>query len=85
MFPSFTTSISYKPLSIFNDLGTEKWSGRFCLQSDKLSYARVFVGYDNLDDATEYTIFIKYAVLEDNESNKEFLNKYESAKSKENE
>lgn len=82
---SDTINLGVKPLSIFNDLGKEMWSSRFCLKSDKLSYARVFVGYDNLDDATEYTIFIKYAVLEDTESNKEFLNKYESAKSKENE
>jgi hypothetical protein len=54
----------------------EKWSNRFQLKSDCLSYARVFVGYDNLEDPTEYTIFIKFVELVDTQSTREYLAKY---------
>lgn len=54
----------------------EKWTNRFQLQKDCLSYARVFVGYENLEDPTEYTVFVKYAILEDNSNTHEFLEKY---------
>jgi hypothetical protein len=54
----------------------ERWSNRFQLKSDCLSYARVFVGYDNLEDPTEYTIFIKFVELVDTPSTREYLAKY---------
>jgi hypothetical protein len=41
-----------------------------------LSYAHVFVGYENLEDPTEYTIFIKFAELVDTPATREFLAKY---------
>jgi len=31
-----------------------------------LIYARIFVGYDDIDDPSEYTIFIKHVILKDN-------------------
>jgi hypothetical protein len=34
------------------------------------------VGYDDLNDPTEYTIFVKCALLEDNKQNKSILDKY---------
>ena len=39
------------------------WSSLFQLVSGKFSYARLFVGYDDMNDASEYTIYIKYVVL----------------------
>jgi len=60
----------------------EKWSGRFQLKQDCLSYAHVFVGYDNLEDPTEYTIFIKFVELVDTPSTREYLAKYHPKKAK---
>jgi len=65
----------------FNNLEKEKWSNRFQLKKDCLSYAHVFVGYDNLEDPTEYTIFIKFAELVDTPATREFLAKYYGSKS----
>lgn len=44
------------------------------LSSKKLSYTRVFVGYDSLEDASEYTIYIKHVLLP--ESALDILEKY---------
>ncbi|MBJ7257857.1 MAG: hypothetical protein JHC69_13750, partial [Akkermansiaceae bacterium] len=63
-------------VTTFNALSNEKWSGRFQLKQDQLSYARVFVGYDNIEDPTEYTIFIKFVELVDTPSTREYLAKY---------
>ena len=63
-------------VTTFNSLSSEKWSSRFQLKQDCLSYARVFVGYDNIEDPTEYTIFIKFVELVDTPSTRAFLEKY---------
>ena len=63
-------------VTTFNALSNEKWSSRFQLKQDCLSYARVFVGYDNMEDPTEYTIFIKFVELVDTPSTRAFLQKY---------
>jgi len=60
----------------FNNLEKEKWSSRFQLKKDCLSYAHVFVGYDNLENPSEYTIYIKFAELVDTPITREFLSKY---------
>ena len=67
----------------FNNLEKEKWSNRFQLKKDYLCYAHVFVGYENLEDSTEYTIFIKFAELVDTGENREFLRKYLGEESEE--
>jgi hypothetical protein len=69
-------------VTTFNALSNEKWSGRFQLKQDCLSYARVFVGYDNIEDPTEYTIFIKFVELVDTPSTREYLAKYHPKKAK---
>jgi hypothetical protein len=51
------------------------------LKKDCLSYAHVFVGYENLEDPTEYTIFIKFAELIDTIDTRYFLEKYYGDKS----
>jgi len=68
--------LGVKTVSTFSSLEKEKWTNRFQLKKDCLSYARVFVGYDNLEHPNEYTIFIKFAQLEDTETTREFLSKY---------
>jgi hypothetical protein len=45
--------------------GNYQWSSLFQLYHGQLSYARVFVGYKNELDSSEYTIYIKYAQLRD--------------------
>ena len=73
---SDSTGLGIQTINTFNILENEKWSNRFQLKKDCLKYARVFVGYDNLEDPTEYTIFIKYVELVDKPSTREFLSKY---------
>jgi len=55
---------------------TQKWHSRFQLKNERLNYAHVFVGYERLDNPYEYTIFIKYAQLEDTPETREILSKY---------
>ena len=43
---------------------------------DKFTYARVFVGYENLTDPTEYYIYIKYASIIESEESREIIKKY---------
>jgi hypothetical protein len=73
---SDATSVGVKTISNILVLEKEKWSTRFQLKKDQLTYVRVFVGYDNVDDPSEYTIFVKYAEIENSPENIEVLRKY---------
>lgn len=73
---STTAKVAKQPISKINGLYKQSWWSTFQLKSESLSYARLFVGYDNLDDQSEYTIFVKYAQLEDSADNKKFLEIY---------
>ena len=73
---SDSTNVGVKTTANILILEKEKWSTRFQLKQDQLSYIRVFVGYDNIDDPTEYTIFVKYVELENSPENLEILRKY---------
>jgi hypothetical protein len=77
---SDSKGLGVKTATTFNNLEKEKWSNRFQLKKDCLSYAHVFVGYENLDDPSEYTIFIKFAQLVDTPSTREHLAKWYDAK-----
>jgi hypothetical protein len=58
-------------------LMTQSWHSTFSsLYPDRTEYARVFVGYDNLSDNTEYTIYIKAARLERTDHTLAVLAKY---------
>ena len=59
-------------------LEKHSWPSTFQLKKHQLTYARVFVGYERLDDPTEYTISIKYVQLEDSKLTHDFLIKYYS-------
>ena len=73
---STTAKVVKQPIGSINSLAKQSWWSTFQLTSESLSYARIFVGYDNLDDQSEYTVFVKYAQLEDSEDNKKILQKY---------
>lgn len=69
-------------VATFDSIENEKWTNRFALNKHKYSYVRAFVGYERLDDPSEYTIFIKYVRLSDTDHNKVFLNTYGIEKKK---
>jgi hypothetical protein len=73
---SDANGVGIKTIANILVLEKEKWSTRFQLKKEQLNYARVFVGYDNVDDPTEYTIFVKYVEIENSPENIEFLRKY---------
>lgn len=73
---SDSSGLGVKSSTTFNNLKDEKWSNRFQLKNGCLSYAHVFVGYENVDESSEYTIFIKFVELVDNETTREFLAKH---------
>lgn len=63
----------------------QSWYSTFQLKEDTLNYARVFVGYENPDDPTEYYIYIKYAIIKNNEHNTGIIKKYGKKKKVQNE
>ncbi len=63
-------------------LGQYSWSSLFQLYQGQLRYARVFVGYTNEDDPTEYTIYIKHAELRDDVQVRTILEKHYPKKKK---
>lgn len=73
---STTSGVAKQHINTINSLFNQSWWSTFQLTSESLSYSRIFVGYDNLDVPSEYTIFIKYAQLEDSEGNKNVLKKH---------
>lgn len=38
------------------------WDSNYCL-NNSTTYARIYVGYDNINNPTEYSIFVRYCVL----------------------
>ena len=73
---STTKNVIKHSITDINGMDKQSWWSTFQLTSDKLSYARIFVGYDNLDDPSEYTIYVKHVVLEDNAETRRILKKY---------
>jgi len=69
-------------VTTFENIENEKWTNRLALKEDQYSYVRAFVGYERLNDPSEYTIFIKYVHLSDTDHNKVFLKTYDSNKKK---
>jgi hypothetical protein len=54
----------------------QSWWSTFQLLPNRFTYARVFVGYDNLEDNSDYTIYVKYACLESSENALMVISKY---------
>lgn len=69
----------------FRNMASHSWWSTFQLLPNRTDYARVFVGYDNLEDPTEYTIYIKYAVLPSTPDTIRILNEYGKKNKKDDE
>lgn len=73
---STTEKVDKYSVATINKLEKQSWYSTFQLQSEKFNYARVFVGYDNLDDPSEYTIYVKHVQIEDTAETRTILKKY---------
>jgi hypothetical protein len=75
-FKSCTTT-NPKPYDLHNMkryLKKIKWNSNFMLVKNNYRYSRLYIGYDDLTDNTEYTIFVRIMELEKNEIVEEHLN-----------
>lgn len=61
---------------VIKNLATEGWWTYFQLLPNRTEYARVFVGYDNLAESSEYTIYIKTVQLEQSDHTRVIIAKY---------
>ena len=66
---STTKHVGIQTKTDIKRLEGQSWYSTFQLKEDTLNYARVFVGYDNPDDPTEYYIYIKYAKIKNDKHN----------------
>jgi hypothetical protein len=74
---STTKGVKKNLKSDIKKMESHSWHSTFSqLLPNKLNYARIFVGYENIDDNTEYYIYVKYALIEDTEHNRNILEKY---------
>ena len=77
---STTAHKEVQNISSVKRLEKQSWWSTFQLLPNVFNYARVFVGYDSLDSNEEYTIFIKWVKLENNENTVAALEKYGKTK-----
>ena len=61
---STTKEVNKQRNDAIKNMASQSWWSTFQLLPNRTEYARVFVGYDNLEDNTEYTIYIKNVRLE---------------------
>jgi hypothetical protein len=73
---STTGSVAIQMNNTIKRMATQSWWSTFQLLPDRLNYARIFVGYDSLEDPSEYTIYVKHAQLHDLDETREILSKY---------
>jgi hypothetical protein len=73
---SDANGVGVKTVGNISVLEKEKWTTRLQLKKGVLNYCRVFVGYDSVDDPSEYTIYVKYVEIENTPENVEILSKY---------
>lgn len=79
---STTKNVEKQTIAAISSLDKQSWWSTLCLSSKSLAYARIFVGYDNLDDPSEYTIYVKHVQLEDDAAGetRRILQKYRKTK-----
>jgi len=73
---STTKGVDRQRSDAIKNMVSQSWWSTFQLLPNKTEYARVFVGYDNLEDNTEYTIYIKVAQLKRSEHTLAILTKH---------
>jgi hypothetical protein len=73
---STTGSVGIQMNATIKRMATQSWWSTFQLLPDRFNYARIFVGYDSLEDSSEYTIYVKHAQLHDVDETREILGKF---------
>lgn len=73
---STTKNVNRQSKSDIHKMFEQSWWSTFQLIPDKFTYARVFVGYENLTDPSEYYIYIKYANIIESDESRKIINKY---------
>jgi hypothetical protein len=73
---STTGNVGIQTDSTIKRMVNQSWWSTFQLLPGQLNYARIFVGYDSLEDPSEYTIYVKYARLHDIQETRDILNRY---------
>jgi hypothetical protein len=73
---STTKEVNKQRNDAIKNMASQSWWSTFQLLPNRTEYARVFVGYDNLEDNTEYTIYIKNVQLEKTDHTRAVLAEY---------
>ena len=73
---STTGNVAIQTDNTIKRMTSQSWWSTFQLFPGQLNYARIFVGYDSLEDSTEYTIYVKYARLHDTPETRDILSTY---------
>lgn len=73
---STTGSVGIQMNATIKRMSTQSWWSTFQLLPNRFNYARIFVGYDSLEDPDEYTIYVKYAQLHEVEDTRDILSKW---------
>lgn len=73
---STTGSVGIQMNATIKRMFTQSWWSTFQLLPNRFNYARIFVGYDSLEDPDEYTIYVKYAQLHEVEDTRDILSKW---------
>ena len=73
---STTATVGIQTTNTIKQCFGQSWWSTFQLLPDKLDYARIFVGYDDLEDPSEYTIYVKCAQLQDCPETRATLSRY---------
>jgi hypothetical protein len=79
---STTKNVVKHTKSDIQKLSDQSWWSMFQLLPDKFTYARVFVGYHDESDPTEYYIYIKYVSIIESDESRNIINKYGKKKNK---
>ena len=73
---STTGNVAIQTDNTIKRMTSQSWWSTFQLFPGQLNYARIFVGYESLEDSTEYTIYVKYARLHDTPETRDILSVY---------
>ncbi len=54
------------------------WYSNFAIKKDKYKYIRLYVGYKNIDNHEDYTVYIRTVELENNDIVNRLLAEYDN-------
>lgn len=73
---STTKNVDVQSINDIKVLEKQSWWSTFQLQEEQYNYARIFVGYDDLSEPNEYTVYVKYVQIDINPESSVILKKY---------